>query len=73
MTRNDLLTPTAAAKIARVTPGTVWQWCVDGRLPYIRPGNDYLISPRDLDEFLARPRKRPGQYDRSKIKKRGKR
>ncbi len=71
MTQTDLLTTADAATIARVTSGTVWQWCIDGSLPYIRPGNDYLISQRDLDQFLARPRNRPGQYDRSKIKKRG--
>lgn len=67
----DLLTTGKAAKIAGVSLGTVWQWCVNGHLPFIRPGGGYLITRHDLDAFLAKPRKRPGQYDRSTIKKRG--
>ncbi len=67
---NELLNTTQAAKIAGVGHGTIWQWCVDGQLPFIRPGVDYLVKRGDLDAFLAQPRKRPGQYDRSKIKKR---
>ncbi len=67
---NELLSTAKAAEIAGVGLGTIWQWCVDGRLPYIRPGGAYLVTRGDLEAFLATPRKRPGQYDRSKLKKR---
>lgn len=68
---NELLSTAKAAEIADVGIGTIWQWIVDGQLPYIRPGHAYLVTRRDLDAYLATPRKRPGQYDRSHLKKRG--
>ena len=67
-----ILTTKSAAAIAGVTYGTICKWCADGKLPYIRPGGAFLVYRADLDVFLAKPRKRPGQYDRSKLKKRRK-
>jgi len=66
----DLLTSNQAARIAGVTRGTVNKWCLDGDLPTIRPGLEYLIDRADLVAFLKLPRGRPGQYDRATAEKR---
>jgi len=62
----NLLTSSQAATIANVTRGTINKWCLDGDLPTIRPGLEYLIDRGDLDAFLKIPRKRPGQHDRAR-------
>jgi excisionase family DNA binding protein len=69
---DDLLSTATAATIACVSQTTIDKWCLDGDLPAIRPGGAYLIKRADLMAFLAKPRKRPGQYDRAKVQKRGK-
>jgi excisionase family DNA binding protein len=70
MSEPDYLTTTQAAKIAGCYIGTIALWCKQGSLPHIRPGVDFLVKRADLVTFLKKPRNRPGQYDRSTIKKR---
>lgn len=69
--KNQLLATQAAADIAEVTVGTIGKWCRDDGLQHRRPGRSYIIRRGDLEVFLKKPRKRPGQYDRATLKKRG--
>ena len=51
----DLLTIRDVAALCRVTPGTVWKWVREGRLPAVRMGGQgpYRIHRDALSAFLV--------------------
>lgn len=55
----DLVNTKQAAERLGVSVARIQQWIWDGRLPAIRPGRDYLISLKDLDNIIEFRRGRP--------------
>lgn len=53
-----LLTPEEVAEHLHLTPYTIYVWLRSGRLPGIKLGHRWRVKPEDLDEFLARGRRR---------------
>lgn len=49
---NELLTVEEVANYLRVGPNTVYRWCRDNRLPAIKLGKEWRITPRDLETFV---------------------
>lgn len=55
----DLVNTKQAAERLGVSVARIQQWIWDGRLPAIRPGRDYLINLKDLDNIIEFRRGRP--------------
>lgn len=55
----ELLNTKQAAERMGVTVARIQQWIWDGRLPAIRPGRDYLIDGKDLENIIELRRGRP--------------
>lgn len=51
------LTTKDVADRLMVQEPTVWKWIREGQLTATKVGRRYLISPRDLDDFLKKRRK----------------
>lgn len=49
-----------AADYLDKAPVTVRRWIREGRLPYYKPGKEYLFQKEDLDKFLEQSR-HPGK------------
>lgn len=45
-----------AAEYLDKSPVTVRRWIRDGRIPYFKPGKEYLFQKEDLDHFLEQSR-----------------
>ena len=59
----NLLTTQQASKILGVNPSRVRQFILEGRLPAIKIGRDWIISRDDLAKVanrrIGRPKKKP--------------
>jgi len=56
-----LLTPEQVAERLQVTERTVYGWLRRGTLPALKLGRLWRIRPEDLEAFLERARKTPGE------------
>lgn len=59
MTSRLTLTVAETAERLGVSPRTVNDWCVAGRIPALRVGKRWLIPVRDLEAFVADRTRRP--------------
>lgn len=67
----NLLTTQQASKILGVNPSRVRQFILEGRLPAIKFGRDWIISKDDLDKVANRKPGRPKGKSKNINKKGG--
>jgi len=60
----NLLTTQQASEILGVNPSRVRQFILEGRLPAIKFGRDWVISKDDLSKVANRRTGRPKKYSR---------
>jgi excisionase family DNA binding protein len=63
--RENLLSPQEAGDQLGVSVYTVRRWIQEGRIPAYKPGKEYRIRERDLEEFLRTREVRPKGTGRS--------
>lgn len=57
----EIYTPDDLAKMFKVTPGTIWRYIREGKLPASKLGRKYIISDDQLKRFLEQQEVKHGQ------------
>lgn len=58
--RMDIYTTAQAAKILKLKPVTIRQYCADGRIDCSKFGRDWVITEESLEKF-RKERRKPGR------------